>query len=233
MADICDLHGHFLPGIDDGCKVPEESLQVLRESYSRGIRHMAATPHYYPEKSVSAFLERRNDAWQRLQPMMDENMPHVFLGAEVAYYPGICNCPELDSLCLGNSRYLLLEMPFYRWERSVLRDVQSLCTVKGLTPIIAHIERYLDIEPKQAVQELLNMDVLVQMNAENLLGRFDGRSGRKLLKSGVIQFLGSDCHNTTTRPPNLADGISVLEKHRMWDILEDLAENSRILLEEI
>ena len=46
--DICDMHGHFLPGMDDGCKTADESVALLKESYQQGICRMFATSHYYP-----------------------------------------------------------------------------------------------------------------------------------------------------------------------------------------
>lgn len=233
MTEICDIHGHFLPAMDDGCKTVEESLLVLRESYAQGIRCMVATPHYYPVETVEAFLARRQNAWQSLKAYLDNSLPRVVLGAEVAYHPGLCYEKNLDRLCMGNSRYLLLEMPFSQWENSLLRDVRSICTVMGITPIIAHLERYLGMQKKSAVHELLDMNVLVQMNAENLLGRFDGRAGRKMIKSGMVQLLGSDCHNMTHRRPNLGKAMEILKKHGMQDYLDTLTENSFELMKSV
>lgn len=119
-SDICDLHSHILPGMDDGCKTVGESMQVLRDSWEQGITAMFATPHYYPVESVDAFLTRRRNAWQKLSEHMQqssEQMPKICLGAEVAYRPGLCYEEDLRALCLGNSRYLLLELPFSRWNR--------------------------------------------------------------------------------------------------------------------
>ena len=67
MEWICDLHGHFLPGMDDGCKTPQESLQVLQSSYAKGVRRMFATPHYYPGEPVERFLERRAESVRILE----------------------------------------------------------------------------------------------------------------------------------------------------------------------
>lgn len=43
---MIDLHCHILPGIDDGAKNMEDSIDMAREAVSEGITHILATPHY-------------------------------------------------------------------------------------------------------------------------------------------------------------------------------------------
>ena len=230
MERICDLHGHFLPGMDDGCKTPEESVQLLQSSYQQGIGVVFATPHYYPVEPVEAFLARREESVRQLQEYIHEqgiaDVPQICLGAEVAYRPGISCQEDLHKLCLGNSRYLLLEMPFSRWGNGEAREVRGLCVSQGVTPILAHIERYAQYQDGAVLTDILQQDVLVQMNAEYLLDRGTQRSGRKLLKKGVVQLLGTDCHNATDRAPNLGQAIAWLRKKRMEPILERIAQFS-------
>lgn len=64
MDGFCDLHSHILPGMDDGCKTAQQSIEALRLSYAQGVRAMFATPHYYPVESVESFLARRQSAWE-------------------------------------------------------------------------------------------------------------------------------------------------------------------------
>ena len=47
MEYFMDMHCHCLPGIDDGAKTMEESLQMLTQAYADGIRTIIATPHYH------------------------------------------------------------------------------------------------------------------------------------------------------------------------------------------
>lgn len=230
MERICDLHGHFLPGMDDGCKTAEEALQVLQSSYRQGIRRVFATPHYYPVEPVEQFLQRRAESVRRLgeyiQSRGAEDIPQILLGAEVAYRPGISHQEALEKLCLGASRYLLLEMPFSRWGKAEEREVRNLCVAKGVTPILAHIERYYDQQDKSTLARILEQDVLVQMNAEYLSRVSTRREGRRMLKNGIVQLLGTDCHNMTDRAPNLGEALAYLRKKRMDDILANIAHFS-------
>ena len=234
MIELCDIHGHFLPGMDDGCKTPEEALQVLKSSYAQGVRKMFATPHYYPVETVADFLERRKAACSRLAEVAWEHkdIPKICLGAEVAYRPGIGYLEDLDKLCFGSSRYLLLELPFTRWSRELVRDVRNMCAVAGITPILAHIERYLDNGQPDVLAQLLELDVLVQMNAGYLLRLSTARKGRQLLKSGMVQLMGSDCHNMTSRPPKMGDAAAYLRKKGMEDSVFQMSELSIRIFED-
>ena len=63
---MIDLHSHILPGIDDGAKTLEVSLEMARLAVADGIRTMACTPHIYPGLYMndSAGITRARDALQ-------------------------------------------------------------------------------------------------------------------------------------------------------------------------
>lgn len=226
MERICDFHGHFLPAMDDGCKSVEESVQVLQSSYCQGITRVCATSHYYPVEPVEAFLKRREEVVNLLNDHIRQNaigqIPQILLGAEVAYRPGIGQQENLEKLCLGASHYLLLEMPFTRWGKAEVREIGKLCANKGVTPILAHIERYWEHQDPQVLHSILQQDVLVQLNAQTLLQRPERRLARRLLKSGAVQLLGTDCHNMAGRAPRLGEALAWLQK-KMPQALETIA----------
>lgn len=230
---LYDLHCHCLPGIDDGCKTKEESAQVLRQSLKQGVAAIVATPHYYPKETVSSFLDRRNRSYMMLCRFLKDNHiahPNLFLGAEVAYHTGLVNEKQLNQLCIGQSKYLLLEMPFSKWSPNVLREVQAMRRTRGIIPIIAHIERYLKIQEKHTIETLIYSDVMIQMNAEYILDFWTQRKAKKMLNNGWIQFLGTDSHNLTSRPPNLGQAVHKLEQWKMTDCLDDICTASKNVL---
>ena len=227
--EICDLHGHFLPGMDDGSRSVAESLQMLELAAEQGIGQMFATPHYYPVETVEEFLERRQRAAELLQDAMaksQKKLPKIVLGAEVAYRPGLGNADELEKLCLGNSRFLLLELPFRPWNQSMFRDISSIANVRGILPIIAHVERYIAIQNTKVFRQLMEQDVLLQMNAESLLRWPASIRAKKLLRYGTVHLLGSDCHNLESRKPNLGLAFDYLSKCKLDAAAEAAAELS-------
>ena len=233
--EICDLHGHFLPGIDDGSGSVEESLKMLESAQEQGIAMMFATPHYYSNESVTDFLHRRNKSMTQLQEAMARQggrYPEICLGAEVAYRRGIGNAEELEKLCLGCSGYLLLEMPFAPWDRAVFQDLSSMINVRGIVPVIAHIERYLHMQKREQIERLLGQDVLVQMNASMLLSWSTRGKARRLLESGIVHLLGSDCHNMQNRAPNMGAALDYLEKKGLNGIIRRVAADSMTIYRE-
>lgn len=225
MYGLYDIHGHFLPGMDDGSKSAEESVRMLEMSYEQGIANMIATPHYYPVESVESFLSRRQEAVQRLEKAISKHpgpLPRFLLGAEVAYRPGLSYEPALEKLCLGGTRYLLLELPFHVWGKDVARELRKLSSVRGIIPILAHLERYAPLQTRDAWYQVLDNDVLVQMNAEALLQMRTRGKALRLLRRGTVHLLGSDCHNTQKRPPNLGKAAAYLEKKHLEPILTDM-----------
>lgn len=227
---LCDVHCHLLPGIDDGCQTVEDSIALLEESYFQGVDFIAATPHYYPIETVDNFLARRSQAVTNLalgvRKANVENRPTIRLGAEVAYHNGLVYEKQLERLCLGKTRYLLLEMPFSKWEPSVLRDVQMMINTRGVKPIIAHLERFLQFNDKATIQSLLDMDVLIQMNAGFILDKKTQKKAKKMLQQGIVHLLGSDSHNMSTRMPNLGPAYDQLDAWGMSDVADELAENA-------
>jgi len=218
------LHSHILPEMDDGSKDPQMSRQMLDSMQLQGVRTVVATPHFYASRDLpEAFLERRQRAAQLLGDPAP-GQPRVILGAEVAYFDGMGRSEQvLRQLQLGSSGLLLVEMPFGEWNKRILREVCDLPLQTGLTPVLAHVDRYRRRDQfPAAMEELLDCGVLFQCNADSFL-QFGSRGwALKLLRQGLVHFLGSDAHNLTTRKPNLGEAARVIEKKLGAEYLEDL-----------
>ena len=210
---MIDFHSHILPAIDDGSKSLEQTENMLRLSWEQGVRHQVATPHFYADEMVPEdFLENRQRAYEQVLSL-EGDLPEIHLGAEVAYFSGISRSEAMQQLQIGNSGLLLVEMPFVTWTDRVVKDVCQRMDRQGLTPVLAHVDRYAQRNcfPKYR-DMLLSNGVLFQMNASAFLKRPDRNFALKQLKAGAIHFLGSDCHNTTTRTPNLGEAVQVIQK---------------------
>lgn len=215
---MTDFHSHILPGIDDGCKNVEESLQVLKEMAAQGIERVAATPHFYASHSGETpdeFLIRRNNAERILREKIEgeEGIPEIFCGAEVKYFRGMSGVEDLTKLTLQGTDLLLVEMPFSKWTYKEIKEVLSLNENLGVTPMLAHIERFFSYQKNlDWIYEFKDAGILMQMNAEYILGTFSSRKAIKLIKNRAIDFLGSDTHNPTDRKPNLGPAIKKIAK---------------------
>lgn len=213
---MIDFHSHFLPEMDDGSSSFSESIQMLKLSYAMGIDTIISTSHYCSNcENIDGFLTKRDARLQELIHLLDgtNDIPQIVRGAEVTFFSGMSSVKELSQLCVGDTKYMLLEMPFCEWSTLTMREVRSLITNCGITPILAHIERYFPYQKrKRDIEELLNLGARLQTNAEALLEGSQKRAVLKLLSERKIHLLGSDCHNMTERRPNLDGAIKIIEK---------------------
>lgn len=210
---VIDFHSHILPGIDDGSKHMEMSKQMLKLYVQQGINTIVATPHFYASSmTLERFLERRETALLHLQTEAGQKEICLLPGAEVAFFPGMGHAEGIEKLTIADTSLLLLEMPFRSWGRNEIREVEKLLE-RGMTPIMAHLERFYPYQrDKRIFRALYSLPVLVQVNAEALLNWKTRRLVLRLLKEGSVHLLGSDCHNTDSRPPNLEAGRKIIEK---------------------
>lgn len=211
-----DFHSHILPGIDDGSKNLQESLRMMRLSAQQGIRHMVATPHFYPRyDSPETFLRKREEAADKLRKaMVDEpDLPEISIGAEVYFFSGISDSELIKALTIEGKRCILIEMPQSPWKESHYRELEGIYIKNGITPIVAHIDRYIRPFHTHGIPERLEqMPVLVQANAEFFLRSSTRNMAMKMLKKDRIHLLGSDCHNLSSRSPDLGDAVELIEQ---------------------
>lgn len=126
--------------MDDGSRSVEESLSLLREEVRQGIDTVVMTPHFYSgQNSPRRFLKRRFDSFQKLLPRLDRSCPRIILGAEVQFFPGISDCEDLSLLTIGQTKLLLLEMPFSRWDRQTVQETLLLGECRDVRVVLAHI----------------------------------------------------------------------------------------------
>lgn len=207
---MIDIHSHILPNMDDGSRSVEESLALLRLSAAQGIACVAATPHFYAEdNSPAEFLKRRAACAAKLRAHWEPGLPRLLLGAEVCFFEGMSRVSGLDALRIEGTELLLLEMPFRPWTDRLIREVLALQGQSGVTVVLAHVERYLPGQA-DAWDILTDAGVLTQCNANFFLRWRTRWKAARLLNQGRIHFLGSDCHNTDTRPPRLGNALDAI-----------------------
>ena len=229
---MIDWHSHVLPQMDDGSKSIEETLELLKLYKEQGVSTVIATPHFYADdEPLERFLERRKESYERLCQALPTDAPDILLGAEVSYYSGISHLEGLERLCIEGTRLLLLEMPFEHWTEHTVREVRELAAQGSVTVILAHIERYMDMQNSDVFEALREYGVIMQVNSSFFARNSTKRKALKLLAKGGIQLLGSDTHNVELRPPTLDLAYNTIEKKFGKDMLYEINGYGRYLLE--
>lgn len=232
---VTDFHSHILPGIDDGSTCVEESIALLRLEAQQGVEHVVATPHFYPHhQSPEAFLEKRSRAEELLRQEMKnhEGLPQLSVGAEVYFFHGMSQSDCLSPLTIGQKPCILLEMPESVWTESMYNEMAEICIQRGITPIIAHVDRYLrPMRGDKIVKHLETLPVMVQANASFFLQRATVGKACRMLRKGQIHLLGSDCHNLTSRAPNLSDAVSCIRNRLGEDMIRQIVHHEASILD--
>lgn len=210
---MIDFHSHALHGVDDGSKSLEESLEMLEQSAQQGISVMALTPHFYGDKDApERFLSRRAMAMEQLLQAKKPHHPKLLAGAEVCYFSGIQRAKEISQLCLEGTPFLLLEMPFVPWTERMLNDLWEMNQNSENVVVLAHIDRYISMQKAGVIQTLVNSGIKLQANANSFLNWHKRPRMLRMMKQRQISFLGSDCHNLTTRPPGMEDAQKLIAR---------------------
>ncbi len=206
-----DLHSHILPQLDDGSDSVEMSLAMLRREAEQSVTVVCATSHYYAKhSSIPAFCERRAEAMERLSSVLTAELPRVLPAAEVAYFPHMEE-QDLTPLCIQDTRTLMLEMPFADWTGLQLETVEALVLDCRYDVVLVHPERFcFSKSNRHKLEKLAELPIGLQINAGSLLRWGTRRLALDILQMAHMPLLGSDCHNLTSRPPNLKEGRKVV-----------------------
>ena len=230
---MIDLHNHSLPGVDDGSRDLEESLEMIRGLSEHGITDIFLTPHYIHETNQSSPCSDNIALFDNLSSaVLDAKIPvNLYLGNELYIDRDIDDLVNLEKLKpLGNSNYLLIELPMsgeYPDYDSIFMQLLN----DGYKVILAHPERYYAFQENyDLIPELNSIGVLFQCNLGSIIGQY-GREARKTLikmaKDNLIFAFGTDIHHPRDyQEIDLA--ITALKKYYSNDNLENvLTKNAR------
>ena len=231
-----DIHTHILPGLDDGSRDMEQSLTMLQIAYEEGITDIIATPHNMPGKG-RASRKTIDEQIRKLQLMADRcHIPiHIWMGTEYYYCEKVLRKLENENIItLGVSEYVLIEFNPLE-EKSYIRNAVNAIYGTGYIPIIAHVERYIQLmKDIRAVEDLRKLGARIQVNASSVTGKNGFRIRlytEKLLQKNMVDFIATDAHSDGHRAPCLKNCADILKKKYGTEYTEQLLyQNAKELL---
>lgn len=224
---IFDIHTHVIPHVDDGAQSVEEAIEILKLLKQQGVQKVIATPHFYAAKSsIDLYLDRVSKEYQGLlEAIRGKDLPEVLLGYEVYYFRGMSKNDSLNRLCIGNSNYLLLELPYKALDDKIIDDINDIVLNQEITPILAHVERYLQFNKLDRLLSLFQYgDIEGQINADSLFRGIHKKKALQLMEHGFCRFIGSDAHNLNTRSPHIDKMAELLKKKLSKDAIGALEQ---------
>ncbi|MCU0626401.1 MAG: hypothetical protein MUF21_07950 [Gemmatimonadaceae bacterium] len=195
---MIDVHTHLLPGVDDGARTIEQSLEVLRRFAAEGVRCVVCTPHLAASEAHVMPPDRYRERHWRLGELAPEGLV-IQRGWEI-----MLDRPGVDltapSLALGASHAVLVEFPRGTLPSGTTDELARLRR-SGIVPVVAHPERYGRMTVA-LVREWRAVGAVMQTDTAYLLGGGERAAlARELLGSGLIDILASDNHGDTRSLP--------------------------------
>lgn len=238
---MIDLHCHILPGVDDGAKNWEMSLEMAQTAVDEGITHILATPHHMNRHWMNPKAEVL-ELVDELQTKIDQkNIPlTIFPGQEVRLHGEILENIQNDDICFIDefNQYVLIEFPTPEipvYTERLFYELQSA----GITPVIVHPERnHAILKDPNLLYDFVSRDILAQVTAASYLGYFGKeieKLSHQLIDANLVHFIASDAHNVTSRGFYMREAYEKLkkefglEKVQAFDqVTRDLVNGDRI-----
>nr|WP_321413121.1 CpsB/CapC family capsule biosynthesis tyrosine phosphatase [uncultured Allomuricauda sp.] len=226
LNGLVDIHNHILPGIDDGAKTVDDSLAMIKGFSEFGVTNFICTPHImhnYYDNTPSTIKNAHEQLFNELQKN-DELQVNLEYAAEHMIDDNFENILENKKVMPLSKDYLLIEMSYL--QPSFNFDVAVDLIVKNqYFPILAHPERYMYFHSKLAkYSSLKSKGILFQLNLLSLTSKSYGaevqKITEKLLSEGLIDFVGTDVHNT--RQLSLLKEIKISKKtlDKLYPVIE-------------
>ena len=210
MKKYVDVHSHIAWDIDDGIPSIAECEKALEIAAEDGIRMIASTPHLIPGRTDLAVIENRQ---KQLKKVAREFGIEIRTGAEL-----FMNRASMDAIAKGMVRPY--EGTNYQLcEYDVRRDLSEIeyadeplyeMKIRGITPVIAHVERYfhknIDLD---VIEHWRDQGCIIQVNRTSLLARGNKiarNNAWKVVDAGLADLVATDTHRTSgPRIPVLSD----------------------------
>lgn len=198
---VADFHSHLVPGVDDGARSVEDTINAVERMTLVGIRKIITTPHLdgrltLDREALDERLDGIMESFDQAAEAVHSQFPEVEFrrGNEI-----MLDVPDADvsdaRVRLAGTSFVLLEWPRLHLPpgtAQVLRRIRS----EGYHPIIAHPERYVGVDLEVA-WSWRDAGAYLQVNYGSLNGRYGNDAQAfafRLLRRGWADYVSSDFH---------------------------------------
>jgi len=202
---MIDIHSHILPGLDDGSRSMEETVELLKIAREAGTEIIVASPHsdseytYDPEQVDELIAEAQALAGDGIRIVRGCDFHLMFSNVNAAL-------ENPKHYTINRGPYILMElsnMMIFPNTGDIWRQLESV----GLRIILTHPERNQILQKKfEQIEKWVGDGFYMQVTAQSLLGMFGNTANKiavRMLDKGLVHFVASDGHDPVGRPPRL------------------------------
>lgn len=193
-----DMHSHLIPGIDDGAKTIDESVELVKTLQSFGFKKLITTPHIMGDhyKNTPEIILTGLKTLRQTLEGLGIHIP-VEAAAEYYYDQEFQDKIGKEELLTFGNRFILFEVSYLNLPESLYETVFKLISL-GYRPVLAHPERYPFWWGKlEEYEKLKSAGVLLQVNLNSFSGYYGPHAKKaagQLLDNGWIDLAGTDLH---------------------------------------
>lgn len=195
---FCDIHNHVLPGIDDGSKSSENSLELISEMRKIGIEHIIATPHIMENVWENSSKSIQNQCNNLNSILSTKNISSINYAAEYMLDENFKKLIKNKDVLPIYENYILVELSYFNAPLDLFEILFNI-QVAGYRPILAHPERYNYYHQNiEFYLKLKNAGCMFQLNLLSLSKHYGSevqKTAYQLLKNNLYDFAGTDIHN--------------------------------------
>jgi len=195
---LVDIHSHLLPGIDDGAPTMDHTIGMLQKFEALGYQKLIMTPHI-----LSGVYENNSEIilgkLEEVRKVSQDLGLNLKLEASAEYFFDETLFARIRNkdLLPFHGNHILFEFSF-RNQPSQIEDIVFALKSAGYQPVLAHFERYMYFHPSiEVARSLRERGCYIQVNLNSFTGHYGPevkKQATRLLKAGLIDILGSDCH---------------------------------------
>lgn len=195
-----DFHSHLLFGIDDGAKNFEDTLSLTSAMINFGVKEFITTPHIIQHvwENNPEIINAKKDEVASLFKEKNISLPFK-AAAEYLMDDHFVKLFQSEPLLTLKDNYVLVEMSYINAPIQ-LYDIIFDLQVAGYKPVLAHPERYVFYHKNLSeYTKLKKAGCLFQLNILSTVGYYGEGvfiTAKKLLESGMIDYIGSDVHHS-------------------------------------
>lgn len=194
-----DIHAHLLPGIDDGAKTIQDSIELMTGMQALGIDQFIATPHVMSSvwENTRAGIEANFESTNKQLQEANQNFS-LSPAAEYLLDGTFLELLHREPLLTLKDNYVLVEMS-YLSAPIQLYDIIFEIQLEGYKPVLAHPERYLFYHQNtREYHKLKQQGCLFQLNLLSVVGYYGAnvaQAAETILQKGIYDFVGTDVHH--------------------------------------
>lgn len=202
--EICDLHTHALPGVDDGAQTMEYALEMLGNAVASDVTALVVTPHCNGRFGDGNFLSPElKSRFLQLKQAAQDIPVQLMLGGEARVNDQLFDNLRLGRIpTLNGSRYVLTEFSSATPAEAFIPALQGILSL-GYVPLVAHPERYSAVvRTPGIVGDWLDLGCHLQLTGASITGEYGQavcKTAAFLLRHDLVACVASDAHGDSWR----------------------------------